>query len=118
MRRGLHDANARAGAARPRGRQAPARLVLVGDRAQLPPVDAAGGFAALADRLGAAELVENRRQRTELQRRMAESLAEGRAGDAIALLAEHGRLHAFDDGRDAREALIRLGAAGSTAGWA
>ena len=33
-----------------------ARLVLVGDRAQLPSIDAGGGFAALADRLGAVEL--------------------------------------------------------------
>ncbi|MGE0026373.1 MAG: MobF family relaxase [Thermoleophilia bacterium] len=83
------------------------RLILVGDRAQLPPVDAGGGFAALCVRLGAVELTENRRQRTELQRAIAERLAEGRAGDAISLLAEHGRLRAFDDGADARRALIR-----------
>ena len=31
------------------------RLVLVGDRAQLPAIDAGGAFAALADRLGAAD---------------------------------------------------------------
>jgi AAA domain len=51
-----------------------ARLVLVGDRAQLPAIDAAGGFAALADRLGAVELTENRRQRSQLQRDVAEHL--------------------------------------------
>ena len=83
-----------------------ARLVLVGDRAQLPAIDAAGGFAALADRLGAVELVENRRQQTELQRDVARHLAEGRAADAVALLAESGRLQAFDDARDARMALV------------
>lgn len=83
------------------------RLILVGDRAQLPPVDAGGAFAALCDRLGAVELTENPRQRTELQRAVAERLAEGRAGDAISLLAEHGRLRAFEDGADARRALIR-----------
>ena len=38
------------------------RLILVGDRAQLPAIDAGGAFAALADRLGAASLSENRRQ--------------------------------------------------------
>jgi hypothetical protein len=48
------------------------RLVLVGDRAQLPAIDAGGGFAALADRLGAARLVENRRQETQLQREVAQ----------------------------------------------
>ena len=69
-----------------------ARLVLVGDRSQLPSIDAGGGFAALADRLGAVELTENRRQQTELQRDVARHLAEGRAADAVALLAESGRL--------------------------
>ncbi len=83
-----------------------ARLILVGDRAQLPAIDAAGGFAALADRLGAAELVENRRQRTALQRQVADRMAAGRPGDALALLAEQGRLHAFEDARDARASLV------------
>ena len=49
------------------------RLVLVGDRAQLPPIDAGGAFASLADRLGAAELSENRRQRDPLQARVADA---------------------------------------------
>ena len=83
-----------------------ARLVLVGDRAQLPAIDAGGGFAALADRLGAVELVENRRQQTELQRDVARHLAEGRAAEAVALLSESGRLQSFDDARDARMALV------------
>ncbi len=83
-----------------------ARLILVGDRAQLPAIDAAGGFAALADRLGAAELLENRRQRTALQRQVAEQLAAGRASEALAVLVEHGRLNGFDDARDARASLI------------
>ncbi len=83
-----------------------ARLVLVGDRAQLPAIDAGGGFAALADRLGAVELTENRRQATELQRSIACHLAEGRAADAVALLSENGRLQSFDDARDARAALV------------
>jgi conjugative relaxase-like TrwC/TraI family protein len=83
-----------------------ARLVLVGDRAQLPSIDAGGGFAALADRLGAVELTENRRQATELQRRLAGHLAQGCAADAVALLAESGRLQSFDDARDARIALV------------
>jgi conjugative relaxase-like TrwC/TraI family protein len=83
-----------------------ARLILVGDRAQLPAIDSAGGFAALADRLGAAELVENRRQRTDLQRQVADRLVAGEPAEALALLGEHGRLHGFDDARDARSALI------------
>jgi ATP-dependent exoDNAse (exonuclease V) alpha subunit len=86
--------------------QRSARLILVGDRAQLPAIDAAGGFAALGDRLGAAALTENRRQLTDLQRQVAEQLAEGRAADALALLSEHGRLLGFEDARDARSALV------------
>lgn len=82
------------------------RVILVGDRAQLPAIDAAGGFAALADRLGVAELVENRRQRTALQRQVADRLAAGRPREALAALAEHGRLQGFDDARDARASLV------------
>ncbi|HET6690233.1 MAG TPA: AAA family ATPase, partial [Miltoncostaeaceae bacterium] len=83
-----------------------ARVVLVGDRGQLPAIEAGGGFAALADRLGSVELVENRRQATELQRRIAAHLADGRAADAVALLSESGRLARFEDAREARAALI------------
>lgn len=92
-----------------------ARVLLVGDRAQLPAIDAAGGFGALADRLGAAELAENRRQRAQLQRDVADLLASGRAEDAVALLAKHDRLTAFDDARDARDALIEAWAGSSLA---
>ncbi len=83
-----------------------ARLVLVGDRAQLPAIDAGGGFAAVADRLGAVELTENRRQQTDLQREVARHLAEGRADEAVRLLSESGRLQSFDDARDARAAVV------------
>ncbi len=83
-----------------------ARLILVGDRAQLPAIDAAGGFAALADGLGAAELTENRRQRTDLQRQVSERLSGGRPGDALSLLSDHGRLLGFDDAREARASLV------------
>ena len=83
-----------------------ARLVLVGDRAQLPAIDAGGGFAALADCLGAVELTENRRQQTELQRDVARHLAEGRADEAVRLLSESGRLQSFEDAREARTALV------------
>jgi hypothetical protein len=85
---------------------ASARLLLVGDRAQLPSIDAGGGFAALVDRFGAVELTENRRQETQVQRQVAEDVAEGRAADALALLAESGRLQRFDDARQARTALV------------
>jgi conjugative relaxase-like TrwC/TraI family protein len=83
-----------------------ARLILVGDRAQLPAVDAGGGFAGLAQRLGAAELTDNRRQRDPLQRQIADLLGEQNARAAIALIQEHGRLHVAPDSDAAREALV------------
>ena len=80
-----------------------ARLVLVGDRAQLPSIDAGGGFAALADRLGAVELTENRRQATELQRRIAAPPGRGaRRRRGRAALRERRASSRFDDARDAR----------------
>ena len=39
-----------------------AKLILVGDPRQLAEIDAGGTFRALANRLGAIELNENRRQ--------------------------------------------------------
>jgi ATP-dependent exoDNAse (exonuclease V) alpha subunit len=44
------------------GQQAQSKVVLVGDDRQLVPIDAGSGFRALRLRLGASELVENRRQ--------------------------------------------------------
>ena len=82
------------------------RMILVGDRDQLPSIDAGGAFASLADRLGSAQLLENRRQRDELQRAVAGQLADGNAPDALALLSEHGRFQAYDDARQARDELI------------
>jgi ATP-dependent exoDNAse (exonuclease V) alpha subunit len=41
---------------------AKAKLVLVGDDRQLPEIDAGGAFGGLADRLGALELLDVRRQ--------------------------------------------------------
>jgi conjugative relaxase-like TrwC/TraI family protein len=82
------------------------RLVLVGDRAQLAPIDAGGAFAALADRLGAATLAENRRQRDPLQAAVADALAEGRPHEALALLGAHGGLLSFAAPEDARAQLV------------
>jgi AAA domain/TrwC relaxase len=48
--------------------QAQAKVVLVGDDRQLAPIDAGGGFRALRLRLGASELVENRRQHQAWER--------------------------------------------------
>jgi conjugative relaxase-like TrwC/TraI family protein len=82
------------------------RLVLVGDRAQLSAIEAGGAFAALVDRLGAATLSENRRQRDPLQAAVADALADGRPREALAVLEAHGGLASFADAEDARAQLI------------
>jgi conjugative relaxase-like TrwC/TraI family protein len=82
------------------------RLILVGDRAQLPSIDAGGAFASLADRLGAAELTENRRQLDPIQARIADLLGDGRAEDALRMLDDAGGLHTHEDPETALRALI------------
>jgi hypothetical protein len=55
-------------------------LILVGDPKQLAEINAGGTFRALANRLGAIELNENRRQHEEWERR---ALDELRSGDVM-----------------------------------
>ncbi len=72
--------------------RAGAKLVLVGDPKQLPPIEAGGLYPALRARLGAVELVQNRRQRDVGERRATADLRDGRASEAIARLDRIGRL--------------------------
>ena len=55
-----------------------AKLVLVGDDRQLPEIEAGGAFRALAERQGALELREVRRQREAWDREALSELREGR----------------------------------------
>jgi conjugative relaxase-like TrwC/TraI family protein len=57
--------------------KAGAKLVLVGDEKQLPPVFGSAPFAMLGQELGRSELTEIRRQRNPLLRHIVEELAEG-----------------------------------------
>jgi ATP-dependent exoDNAse (exonuclease V) alpha subunit len=85
---------------------AQAKLVLVGDPAQLPAVGAGGLFAAIVERAGAIELTDNRRQRDELERRALALLREGRSRDYLAHAAEHGRLSVADSRAEAKAQLV------------
>jgi len=72
--------------------QTGAKVVLCGDLAQLPEIDAGGAFRALWVRLGGVELARNRRQRQPWER---DALDVLRAGDAVAAIArylEHDRV--------------------------
>jgi conjugative relaxase-like TrwC/TraI family protein len=72
--------------------QAQAKVVLVGDDRQLAAIDAGGGFRALRLRLGASELVENRRQQQAWEREALELVRSGLVEDAVAAYQAHERV--------------------------
>jgi conjugative relaxase-like TrwC/TraI family protein len=76
--------------------QAQAKVVLVGDDRQLAPIDAGGGFRALRLRLGASELVENRRQHQAWEREALELVRSGLVEEAVAAYQAHDRVVAAE----------------------
>jgi ATP-dependent exoDNAse (exonuclease V) alpha subunit len=76
--------------------QARAKVVLVGDDRQLAAIDAGGGFRALRLRLGASELVENRRQQQAWEREALELVRSGLVEEAVAAYRAHDRVVAAD----------------------
>jgi hypothetical protein len=76
--------------------QAQAKVVLVGDDRQLAAIDAGGGFRALRLRLGASELVENRRQLHAWERDAIELVRQGLVDEAVEAYREHGRVVAAE----------------------
>ncbi len=69
-----------------------AKLVLVGDTKQLAEIEAGGLFAALARRLGHAELTENRRLTDRAQRATANALRDGHIDRALRRMERSGSL--------------------------
>lgn len=72
--------------------EAGAKVVLVGDSKQLQPVDAGGSFRGLSKQLGAAELIDIRRQRQDWAKQAVTDFASGDAGKALAAFDERGLL--------------------------
>ena len=72
--------------------RANAKVVLVGDPRQLPPVEAGGLLATLGRRVDLIELTENRRQRDPEERAITTALREGRTQVAVQRLDDHGHL--------------------------
>jgi Ti-type conjugative transfer relaxase TraA len=89
-----------------RAQAAGAKVVLVGDPEQLQAIEAGAAFRALAERHGAAEISEVRRQRQDWQREATRELATGRTGTALVRYEEAGMVvgHASQD--EARAALV------------
>ena len=83
-----------------------ARLILVGDPAQLPAITHPGAFRALCDRLGAIELTEVRRLRDPIERAAVELVRQGRGSSAIEAYDERGRLALHDSIADLEAAVV------------
>jgi conjugative relaxase-like TrwC/TraI family protein len=88
-----------------------AKLILVGDHHQLPPVEAGGAFAALARDLGAVELTENRRQVERWEQQTLADLRIGRGGrSGMALVAAtyqaKDRIHVSETADEARRQMV------------
>jgi hypothetical protein len=83
-----------------------AKLVLVGDQAQLPAVGPGGLYAAIVERKGAIELTGNHRQRDQLERNALALLRAGRAVDYLGHAAQQGRLNVADTRAETKARLL------------
>lgn len=83
-----------------------AKVVMVGDVQQLQAIEAGAAFRLLAERHGAAEIGEVRRQSAQWMRDATRAFATGRTGDALGAYAQAGMVHAADTRDAARATLI------------
>jgi Ti-type conjugative transfer relaxase TraA len=83
-----------------------AKLVLVGDAQQLQAIEAGAAFRSIAERHGAIEITEVRRQQVDWQRDATRQLATGRTGEALAHYRDAGMVTMSDTREGARDALI------------
>ena len=92
-------------------------MVLVGDPEQLQAIEAGAAFRAIAERVGAAEITEVRRQREAWQQQATRELATGRTEAALARYEAAGMVqgHAtLDEAKDGDDRRLGCGAAGAT----
>ncbi len=83
-----------------------AKLVLIGDPAQLGEIEAGGLFAAIASRSEPIILDEVIRHRHELEREGAKLIREGAGGEALAIYQGAERVTVSDDPATRREAMV------------
>lgn len=82
------------------------KAILTGDPDQLPSVGAGGPFAEIAERLGAAELRENRRRIDPIQHDLFEAVHDGDPRDYLSHAVQTGRLVVAVDLADAKATLV------------
>ncbi len=88
-------------------KRAGAKLVLVGDEKQLPPIAAGAPFPELGRRLGRGELTEIRRQRNGLLKVVVEDLAQGNVRHALGLLRHDKLIQLHETADAARQSLVQ-----------
>ena len=81
-------------------------LVMLGDLKQLPPVEGSAPLQSLCQRVKYAELTEIKRQKDEWARQAVELFANGKAGEALRMYADHRLITVRDDRDQALEALV------------
>ncbi|MDB5447613.1 MAG: conjugal transfer protein TraA, partial [Phenylobacterium sp.] len=91
-----------------RAEQAGAKVVLVGDAEQLQAIEAGAAFRALAERQGAAEITDIRRQLRSWQQAATRQLATGRTEEALAAYQDHEVVAAHDNVGQAAVAMVQV----------
>jgi hypothetical protein len=86
--------------------EAEAKLVLVGDPAQLGEIEAGGLFASIAQRTDPVVLDEVIRHHHDLDRDSAKLIREGEGREALAAYFQEGRVAVADDALARREAMV------------
>ncbi|MHB1670268.1 MobF family relaxase, partial [Thiomonas sp.] len=78
----MNDTRLMAGLIRETGK-AGAKLLLIGDESQVPPVAAGNPFKTLKKELGYAEVTENRRQRENWQKEASREIRDGKVAEGL-----------------------------------
>ena len=86
--------------------EARAKLVLIGDHAQLQPVGPGASFRALLERLGFAEIQTVYRQKEPWQRDATVHLSAGHVAEALNSYDTHGCVHFENTSKDAMSLLV------------
>ncbi len=87
--------------------KAKATVILAGDQKQLQPIGAGGPFRYIESRIPKAELLINRRQTDEADRKAVASVRQGEAMKALENYADRGRLNVTGDRAKAEKELMK-----------
>ena len=84
-----------------------AKLVVVGDDAQLPPIDAGSPFTAAIERFDAVKMIDIRRQENPFDQSAIKNLLANKTGAFLESLIARGKLHVEVNREQARERLLK-----------